>query len=86
MSNRRNTKSKSCFKYSSLEARELLAAASIGDVNGRATLIIEGTTQSDVVVVANEGSDQVSVTANGTEEVFNTSEFQRIRFLGGSWK
>ena len=70
--------------YQLLEARQLLAGISIESILGRATLVIDGTSQGDVATVENVSSTVVRATLNNSSQNFNRSQFERIRFLGRS--
>lgn len=84
---RKRRKSKSSIgsnSYNSLEPKLLLATVDIQNVAGRATLVIDGDSGRDIVLVTDENANQVRVTDNGRSQTFNKSEFERIRFLGRS--
>ena len=80
----RRLRSTRTFDYQSLEPKRLLATISIQEVNDRPTLVIDGDSSNNSAIVTSTNSTQVRVTHDGQVELFNTSEFERIRFLGRS--
>ena len=82
MTKKRNRKNSNSTSYESLEKRELLAGISIEAVAGRQTVVIDGTSASDVAEVRALSNGQIEFSLNNTTETFQRSEFERIRFLG----
>ena len=69
------------FDYNELEPKHLLAGISLRTIDGFQTLNIAGTTGDDVASIQADGS-LIHASLNSTNQTFNRSDIQRIRFTG----
>ena len=97
---KQNRNRKSDFSYGSLEERKMFAVVSIQTINDIPQLVIDGTSGIDEFTVTDHNDDAVFVSgtsqytevvdgeehgfAEAHQQLFNKSDFERIRFLGRS--
>ncbi len=68
--------------FQMLEPRRLLAGITLENINGVATVLIDGSLENDVAVVANVNDSTILVQLNDQLETFAVADVERIRFVG----